>query len=98
MENINVEYDNLRETGNNIINYSDLFRKEVLKIESNIEKLSYIWQGKDANKYIKKIQETYIPKFHKISDILNEGGKYIVNVEKGYELLDSTYASKKIDN
>ena len=97
MDNINVEYDNLTETGNNIVELSEKFSEEVRKINENVNKIEKIWSGKDSEIYLNRMRNEYIQNLNELSNILNEYGKYLLKVERGYELLDSTFASRKIE-
>ena len=53
-----------------------------------------IWTGIDAQKFTLTMQEQNLKELEKLSQIINEYGKYLTKVPECYELLEEIFESK----
>ncbi len=91
-----VKEEGLKSIGSNLINNSEELNSEVEKINAAMEGISNAWSGKDADALKYKVLSLYINEVKKLSDSLEEYGKFLKKVPSYYEKSDQKMASKKI--
>ena len=72
--------------------------KELNNINKALESLKSGWSGKDATDFYNKIEKTYLPELKNAISILSTYTKYLKKIPRAYEIIDDSYANKKIDN
>lgn len=92
-----AEYDNINSCGTKILELSNNYKKELEKINSIIKNLTRVWEGIDKNEYVTFFQEKCFPILKELNDVIEKYGNYITNVQETYNILDETFANKKIE-
>lgn len=92
-----ANYDNITKCGDKLVELANEYNRELNKINVLIMSLANNWEGTDSEKYVGLIQKDYLPKLKELSEIIEEYGIYIKNVSTSYSMLDTAFASKKIE-
>ena len=92
-----VKSDEIRNLGNQMLDYCNEFDAAINRIKDVADKLSNVWQGEDATRYINVLQETFAKELFDLKEVLNNYGQYLSGVSNPYEILDSVYANKHIE-
>lgn len=94
---ISVNYENTTKCGEKVKELANEYNRELNKINVLIASLANNWEGTDAEKYLGLIKSDYIPKLKELSKVIEEYGVYLKNVSTSYNMLDTAFASKKIE-
>lgn len=95
--NIVINKSDIKNYGNQIIDYSSDFKDEIKKFSALIETINTIWDGADALKYINVMKEKYILGLEEIQNVLDEYGNYLKKIPEAYSAVDEAFSSKNID-
>ncbi len=91
---IKAETNELKQLGNDLVNQADLLNNDIKKLYNVINNMSLYWTGIDAQKFTLTMQEQNLKELEKLSQIINEYGKYLTKVPECYELLEEIFESK----
>ncbi len=81
---LNVNYDETRQVGNNIIAKSQEFGTLLNKIKTTNDQLAEVWKGSDAQVYTSKIEE-HANEQKKLNASMQEVGEFLVKAGNAYE-------------
>ena len=84
-----VNKEELKNTGNNIIDYANDFKIQIETVKKLVESLNDTWYGTDMKTFVKEMNTRYIPKLEELKEELIKYGNYLKEVRKDYEELDS---------
>lgn len=89
-EPVNNISKELTEEFNNINNY-------IKKIDDSLEKVELTWKGKDAEEYVKKMQDNYKKSLQDFNDSLKTYIDYLEKVFIEYESMDNLFVERKLE-
>ncbi len=89
-EPVNNISKELTEEFNNINGY-------IKKIDDSLEKVELTWKGKDAEEYIKKMQDNYKKPLEDFNDSLKSYIDYLEKVFGEYESMDNSFVERKLE-
>ena len=89
----NVHNSGLLKTGNNIKQLSENLEIQIKQLNQIVIKLKESWNGTDAEKYIKVLEEDFIPKLSKFNKNLQNQGDYLIKIPSIYETFDNYFSN-----
>lgn len=92
-----VKSDEIRNLGNQMINYSNELDAAIAKINDLADKISSAWYGEDATRYINVLQSRFSKGLDELREVLDDYGRYLLDVPQSYEILDTNYENKYIE-
>ena len=92
-----VKSDEIRNLGNQMINYSNELESAIAKINNLADKISGAWYGEDATRYINVLQSRFSKGLDELREVLDDYGRYLLDVPQSYEILDANYENRYID-
>ena len=92
-----VKSDEIRNLGNQMINYSNELDAAIAKINNLADKISNAWHGEDATRYINVLQSRFSKGLDELREDLDDYGRYLLDVPQSYEILDANYENRYID-
>lgn len=94
---IKVNKDQIKDKGNEILDYADDFSKDINQFKNIIKDINRVWKGSDALKYIEIMSDKYVSGLKELEDVIKAYGKYLKKVPNVYDSLDEEFSRKKID-
>ncbi len=82
--NLNVNFEELRNLGNQVISKAELFDAYVRDINTSNNEIATVWSGQDANKYIGAVNEQ-AQYMAQLASTIGEIGRYLIKVGNAYE-------------
>lgn len=83
MATLNVNYDQLESLGNNVLAKKEEFQGQLDKIRSTNENLKAFWQGEDAERYTKAVDEQAVT-MQNLSNTIEEIGNFLKSASQAY--------------
>lgn len=74
---VKVDSEKMMMIGNNVIEKSYEFANKARELENEVEKIMNAWEGDDATKYIKLLNDNYITNLEELARIIDNYGQYI---------------------
>lgn len=93
---IRVNKSGIKRTGDKLVSNAEKLHTEGQKINAIINELAASWEGKDRDKCIAVVKDTYLVNLGRLKSKINAYGKYLQQVPKAYDEVDNTYMKKKI--
>lgn len=93
---IRVNKSELKRIGNRLISNATDLHSEGQKINSIINEMAGYWEGKDRDKCVTIIKDTYLVNLERVKKKIESYGKYLDKVISAYEEVDNSYMRKKI--
>lgn len=81
---LNINYQETRNTGNNVITQSEEFSNLLSKINNINSQLKGYWQGQDATKYSGAVEEQ-LQYMQQLKETIAEIGEFLIQVGNAYE-------------
>lgn len=81
---LNINYQETRNTGNNVITQSEEFSNLLSKINNINSQLKGYWQGADATKYSGAVEEQ-LQYMQQLKETIAEIGEFLIQVGNAYE-------------
>jgi hypothetical protein len=94
---ITIDAIKMRKVVDTFINCKEELDIKILNIEEIIDNITVAWNGADETKLVAVLQEKYVMGLKDLSNCLEEYTKYIDATVDAFDLLDDTFASKKIE-
>ncbi|MBR2712829.1 MAG: WXG100 family type VII secretion target [Bacilli bacterium] len=90
---LKVNFDELRNTGKNILSQSEEFASLLNDIKSTNDSLKTSWQGQEASKYTTAV-EMQAQNATKLNETMTEVGNYLVKAADTYQRVSEENAGK----
>lgn len=89
---LNVNYDDLRRIGNQLIAKSGDFQQLLNNINNVNSQIAECWSGVDASKYFATVNEQ-MQYMKQLSATINEVGNYLIRVSNAYQTASQNNAN-----
>lgn len=96
MSKIIVNKSELKRMGAKLISDANSLHSEGQKINSIINEMAGYWEGKDRDKCVTVIKDTYLVNLDKEKNRINNYGEYLKKIPNAYDELDNSYMKRKI--
>ncbi len=93
---IRVNKSELIRIGNKLNSNADDLHLEIEKINNIINALAGYWEGKDRDRCVSVIKNTYLVNLNTVKKRIESYGNYLKEVSKIYDEVDNTYMKKRI--
>ena len=90
--NLGINYDDVRNTGQRLINSADEFKTLLNQIVNINENVNSAWQGTDAARYSEAVA-SQAQIMAELGNVIDEIGTYLVNVGNAYQRVAEDNAS-----
>lgn len=92
-----VKKDELANYGNQMLNISNEFNRDIKKFTRIIEEINDAWDGADALKYVNTMKDKYIRNLEDTRKTIENYASFLNKVGDVYQSVDEVFASKNID-
>ena len=82
--NLQIDYEQLRNIGNQLISKSDAFNSLLRNIDGINQQISQSWAGADAQKYLAAVTEQ-AKYMQLLSSTISEIGNYLIGTSASYQ-------------
>lgn len=86
---IDVNFDSLEKTGDNILQYASDLKSEIITIKLLIDKLKDAWQGTDNMYFSNMLENSILPSFDKLDNIITNYGSFLLEANNEYKDVDN---------
>ena len=93
---IRVNKSELKRMGKQLISNANDLHSEGQKINSIINEMAGYWEGKDRDKCVTIIKDTYLVNLERVKKKIDSYGRYLEKVPSAYEEVDNSYMRRKI--
>lgn len=87
---INVNFDSLKKTGNNVLKYAQNLKSEIDNVKRIADILKDSWQGTDNMDFSNMLENDFFPNFEKLYNTIYKYGYFLIETENEYEEFDNS--------
>lgn len=92
-----VKKNELANYGNQMLNLSSEFDRDIKKFTRIIEEINEAWEGADALKYVNTMKDKYIRDLETTRSTIDDYARFLTKVGDVYQSVDEVFTSKNID-
>lgn len=84
--NINVNFEELKQTAKTIQNYSEQYEQTIQSMYSRVQELQTIWKGADNQAFVEQMQ-SFRPELNRLKDVIQQYSHFLNTSATAYETL-----------